>query len=421
MKKIFKISVTFVIFQLLLSSVITATAIIEIDEGSMDFSSKMGSLNDKIFDMKISLLMRLGRYPSVSTCIIKNGSVVWYKGYGYSKLLLRQKPTKDIIYPLFSISKTFTSTALMQLYDKGLFDLDDDVNDYLDFEVRNPNYPDIPITFRMLLAHQSSLDKEKKRDFLPSSLLTLFWKNPDEYPYPIIKDFITPNGKYYDPTLWENYPPGTECNYSGWNMVLIDHLVEVLSNQKFTDYCRENIFEPLNMYNTSFHVKDLNRRQLAACYQNIGRFYFHKIAYPDSPYGIGGLKASIEDLSHYTIAHMNGGVWNGFRILNESTVEMMQTLQYPGFSNNGNKSSMRFGLGWCIWKEYNGTNVKNLFMHGHGGGSHPLGATSMMYINISNDWAVLFSINRGVNFYCNKEFDIYLRIVESLFVKAINF
>ncbi len=57
-----------------------------------------------------------------------------------------------------SISKTITATAVMQLWEQGLFELDDDVNDYLPFNVRNPNHPDVPITFRMLLTHTSSIN-----------------------------------------------------------------------------------------------------------------------------------------------------------------------------------------------------------------------------------------------------------------------
>jgi len=92
----------------------------------------------------------------------------------------------------------------MQLYEKGLFDLDEDVNNYLPFSLRNPHYPDSPITFRMLLSHRSSLAGDNKfwicLSYVPG--------DPDipDYPYPWLKDYLTPNGSAYSPIVWSNSP-----------------------------------------------------------------------------------------------------------------------------------------------------------------------------------------------------------------------
>ena len=124
------------------------------------------SLEKQNFDKKIQLLMKLAHMPSLSTCVIKNESVVWSKTYGYYDLKNKKLATQNTIYMVASISKMFTAIAIMQLWEQGLFDLDDDVNDYLPFELRNPHYPDVPITFRMLLAHQSSLGNPEFSLFL---------------------------------------------------------------------------------------------------------------------------------------------------------------------------------------------------------------------------------------------------------------
>ena len=121
--------------------------------------------SDVIFDKKISLLMRLAGFCSLSTCIIKNDTIIWSKGYGLYDVPEQKQTTIDTIYVLASITKTIVGTALMQLYEQGLFDLDDDVNDHLPFELRNPNFPDDPITIRMLLSHTSSLNTNTQQQY----------------------------------------------------------------------------------------------------------------------------------------------------------------------------------------------------------------------------------------------------------------
>jgi len=113
--------------------------------------------NDELFDKIITKIMQFGRIPAVSAAIIKGNNVTWKKGFGLYDVENEKEANKDTIYLVASISKTVTATAIMQLYEKGCFKLDDDVNKYLPFILRNPEYPNKPITFRTLLAHRSSL------------------------------------------------------------------------------------------------------------------------------------------------------------------------------------------------------------------------------------------------------------------------
>jgi CubicO group peptidase (beta-lactamase class C family) len=120
------------------------------------------------------------------------------------------------------------------------------------------------------------------------------------------------------------------------------------------------------MYNTSFYVDDLNQEQLSVPYM-----WLHEIYIPIPYYDYhcrtpcGGLNSNLEDLSHFLIAHMNGGIYNGVRILNESTIEEMHTVQYPHIEPG------EYGLGWEIGEVYDG------IVEGHGGST--LGFNSGMY------------------------------------------
>ncbi len=302
-------------------------------------------------DQNISDLMRQSNIPSVSACIIKNDEVVWSRGYGYyNRLRFWKKPDGDTIYGTGCVTTTVTVTALLQLYEKGLFNLSDDVNDYLDFNLRNPNYPDIPINFTMLLTHQSSLCEYLPGNiFIPITNLLGFPKHS----YYLLKEFLVPGSRFYKPEAWLNVAPGEGINYSCVAFRILAYIVERLSGQSFGVYCKENIFEPLNMDNTGFYHRKLKRKNLAVPYFPLSISFFNKkrgmlIRLPrmgDNMPGTNGLLTTTDDLSHFLIAHMNGGVWNGNRILNESTVELMHTIRMSNLS----MYFWAYGLGWGYW------------------------------------------------------------------------
>ena len=245
-------------------------------------SSEVFANNDDI-DEEINTLIDQARIPSVSACIIKNDSIVWYGGYGKYNKLLRLKPTKNTVYMAASVSKAITATAVMQLYEKGLFDLDDDVSEYLPFVLRNPKYPDIPITFRMLLSHQSSLSLSTQFLHIGIAYMLNFLKSP----YPNFEEFFVPGGRAYSPTTWNDNKPGEAFNYSNFGYNLLEYLVGSISKQPFKEYCRENIFIPLEMYNSSFSPRDFKRINLAVPYVQIGKFIIRGPFY-DAPVGQDG-------------------------------------------------------------------------------------------------------------------------------------
>ena len=189
---------------------------------------------DILFNLKIRTMMRLAHLESLSTGIIKNNSLVWYNGYGFSDRLLLQRASKDTMYMAGSISKVITATALMQLYEDESydFDLDDNVSEWLPFDFKNPNFPNINITFRMLLAHQSSLHDHDKI----SELAYLF----SNHPYSYTKELLLPNGGDYHPEYWGDYLPGAGANYSNLGFTLLGYIIERMTDQSFEQYCNDN-------------------------------------------------------------------------------------------------------------------------------------------------------------------------------------
>lgn len=332
------------------------------------------------FEEVIASLMRMGRMSAMSAAIVKQGKVLWSEGFGLYDRERNREATDHTIYLVASISKTVTATAIMQLYEQGKFELDDDVSNYLPFTLRNPHFPDEPITFRMLLAHQSSLASDD-----PAGIWAYI---PGEveiagYPYPWLAEYLQPNGSLYRPQAWSDAAPGAQMLYANVGFGLLGYLVEMLSGQSFEEYCQEHIFAPLGMKNTSFLLTGLNLSNIARPYVlQDGRFFplFHYDRIYDAA---GGLRTTVLDLSRFLIAHMSGGVYGKTRILERATVQEMQTIQFPSDSYN-----FQYGLGFQIWKTAGGTYV------GHTGGLY--GVSTMMKFRRGDDTGIIFFTNKQI-------------------------
>jgi len=346
--------------------------------------------NYALFNQKISFLMKLAKFPSLSACVIDGDEVTWSKGYGFYDLKNQKESNPDTIYLIASITKTIVGTALMQLYEQGYFSLDEDVNNYLPFKVRNPNFPNEPITFRMLLSHTSSLNTNTRNEY--------YWMNFSGdppfsfFPEPFLEEFLTPGGKYYHEDVWsDNYKPGQRAKYANIGFDLISYLVEILSGEQFLSYCQHNIFDPLSMYNTSFNLSTLNINNVAIPYQyDLGKYYQINELPPyygdfilTEPYWrlrcypAGGLYTTINDLSHFLIAHMNDGIYQNTSILEKETVDLMHTIQPD--------NAIQYGLAWMDYP----IGLKYSAM-GHGGDIMGVD-TWMLYMPSENIGIIYFA------------------------------
>ncbi len=323
---------------------------------------------DDHLDQVLERMMADAHLPGLASVIVRGDEPIWQQDYGWADLDDQIPVTDSTSFMLASISKTFVGTALMQLWEDDAFELDDPINDYLDFPVTNVFHPDVAITFRHLLTHASSI----KGDFHPDGLDIPPFTWGYDHPMTLgefLPEFFVRGGDHYHDTNYNDYPPGTEFDYSSVATALIAYLVERLSGQTFEDYCREHIFLPLGMEDTSWFLANINLANHASHYTWENNQYVEWPPRGTPIYPCGWLKTSALHLTPYLIAYMNGGMVNGVRILEEATVDSMQTVQYPDmevyFAN------MRWGLMTC---EY---TLDDRILWGHEGGS--LGVTTLMY------------------------------------------
>ncbi len=285
--------------------------------------------------------------PSLAFSVINGTEVFYSKGFG-------DQPETDIAYHLMSAAKMFTSTAILQLYEQGLIGLEDDFNEYLPYELKNPYYPSTTITIKHLLSHRSSLQGSIRgfEDYWP-----LLGNGTLIFPS-CIYEFFHENGSHFSEANWENWAPGNSYTYSDAGFDILTLILENITATSFDTYVTDNILNPLEMTNTRFSHEDYSPDKLAIGYDWNEASQTNEIV----PYlnnsvnpGGGGYFSTVEDMSKYMLIHLNQGEYNGVNILNATTIKLMHT-EIEG-SN--------LGLGW-----WTSQRLGDKIYQGHPGGPH---------------------------------------------------
>jgi len=249
--------------------------------------------------------------------VVKDGKVLFAKGYGYANLDKRLPVTVDhTSFRIGSTSKLFTWTAVMQLVEQGKLDLDTDVNKYLDFKI--PAYDGKPITLRNIMTHTPGFEDTAK-------------------------DLITTDGK---PVNLEQYlkshlpkrifAPGKVVAYSNYGCGLAGYIVQRVSGQDFDDYVDQHIFTPLDMKNSTFRqpLPQALAPLMAESYETAsdGKEQAFEII---SPAPAGAVTATALDMAHFMIAQLQNGLYDNSRILQQATAVAMhkqQRTEAPGLN-----------------------------------------------------------------------------------------
>jgi CubicO group peptidase (beta-lactamase class C family) len=260
--------------------------------------------------------------PSVSAIVVNAESVVWRGSYGSADA--GRPADEHTFYDVASVSKLVVVTAVMQLVEQGLLDLETDVNDYLPFPVAHPAHPGVPVTVRHLLTHTSGLSWPNTDADVPG----YYTAYPLDGSPPLgawLPEFIVPEGAHYAPGVWRSSAPGEQEHYSNIGVSLLAHLVEVVAQTDFNTYARERIFAPLQMSSTSFAYADLDMAHAARPYGSGGWAPFTR----GRGYPSGDLKTTPEDFSHLLMAYLREGEYQGRRILQPSTVRRILSVENP--------------------------------------------------------------------------------------------
>lgn len=322
----------------------------------------------------LSPYLKKMKVPGLAAAIIKHGRIVCTASAGMASIEEDRPVTEDTLFLIASVSKTVTATALMQLVERGAIRLDDDVNAYLPFDIALPGGDRTPISFRQLLTHTASIrDNDKTID----SMVTMGADSPVSLAG-LARSYLALDGPLYDPTRnFESSAPGTKNRYSNMGITLAGYLVEVISGSGFDAYCREHIFDPLDMRHTSWRLAAIDISRLAVPYDRTKSGFAPYAQYGEPNYPDGMLRTSVSELANFLIAVMQGGTFRDRRILKPETVEEMLRRQ-----TQLDKSQ---GLVW--FKE----KIDGRTVWGHNGDDD--GASATMWFDRKRDQGVILMAN----------------------------
>ena len=324
----------------------------------------------------------------ISAAVVKNGKIVYNESFGYKNLETKEPLTNSDVMRIASISKSFTATSLLQLVDKGVISLDNDVSDLIGFKIRNPHHPDVPITLRMVLSHTASI--RDKEDYF-----TLDHLNPAVY------------GDCAE--SYFKYKPGEGYCYSNMGLNLAGTILEKVSGVRFDNYVRENVIRKLGLYG-GHNVDSLDNSKFAIIYsRRNGEYVESKGAYrstadrmADYVFGYsspmfsptGGVKISAHDLAVYMMMHMGYGKYKGTRIISKKSAKAMQTPVWM----IKNKGEDQYGLCLKEFVDYmddDKYNVPGKYPIGHTGGAY--GLNSIMIWSPADGWGIVAMTNGYTN------------------------
>ncbi|MGI8638781.1 MAG: serine hydrolase domain-containing protein [Pyrinomonadaceae bacterium] len=275
--------------------------------------------------------------------IVKNGKVIYAKGFGTAKLGDNKLITPQSLFHTASLTKPFVATAIMQLVERGKIDLDAPVIKYVPyFRLKDNRYT--TITIRQMLSHTSGMpDVKGNEDYN--------WDKP-EYDAGALERYVRSLNN-----LSLIAAPGEKVEYSNIAYEVLGDVIAKASEMSFEDYVQKNILKPLGMKRSTLLVRQTDANLLVSPHirdKATGKTEVSKIfPYNRAHAPSSTLYSNIEDMNRWAMANLNRGELNGRRILKASSYDLLwkpvaDVGEIPTFP-----SGMKVGLSWFIWN-YNG-------------------------------------------------------------------
>jgi len=263
---------------------------------------------ESFLDGLVPLQIERADIAGATIAVVKDGKVLFAKGYGYADSARKQPVSPDsTLFRGGSISKLFTWTAVMQLVEQGKLDLDRDVNAYLDFQL--PRTFGRPLTLRNIMTHRTGFEETIKDLLVPA---------PGS---PNLRDWLAAH------VPRQIYPPGTVPAYSNYGAATAGYIVQRVSGRPFEQYIAENIFTPLGMTHSTFE------EPLPGRLKPLMSDGFARASDRPKPFEVlngapaGSLASSALDMARFMIAHLHQGQLGDARILRAETAQEMHRRQ----------------------------------------------------------------------------------------------
>jgi CubicO group peptidase (beta-lactamase class C family) len=256
-----------------------------------------------------SIQERVSRIPSISIAVARKGEILWEEGFGWADRTNRILATEHTMYYTASVTKSFTATALMILYERKKVDLDRPVNDYLKgAKLSSPAWNPAEATVRRVVNHTAGLTT-----FNGASSLSR-------------EDMI----RRYGVLFW---PPGEHFDYSNLGPKVMEEVIAAVSGQSYTEFMRNEVFGPLGITRASVGFDPAMEKYTARSYNPVTGL---------RPPSSGGIYCSVHDLLRFGMFHLKTRAPNQKAILSERSIDAMQNETVAADGGN------RYGLAWWI-------------------------------------------------------------------------
>ncbi len=315
----------------------------------------------KVIDAWLPSKIQYDRIPALSVGIIHNGKLVYKRGFGFADVESRESATSNTCYRIASISKTFTSVAIMQLVEQGKLNLDDKIQKHLSwFKAKTKDSDSRNITIRQILSHTAGVFRDGN---------TPHWAN-DKFP-----DVAGLQKALSKAVVFENL---TRFKYSNFGFALLGEVVKKVSGMSYNEYVSKHIIKKLGMERTAPDLTKESEKWLAKGYSrpipNKEREAFHHMttkAYASAT----GFLSNVSDLAKYISALSLKRKDTAILIGKESKKEMTREYWATGEENES------YGLGFDIYK------IEKRKIIGHGGGF--AGFITQIALDVENDIGVI--------------------------------
>ncbi|MDA9124771.1 beta-lactamase family protein [Flavobacteriaceae bacterium] len=267
--------------------------------------------------------------------------------------------TDNTIFPIWSMSKPITITAVMTLLEKGLIDLDDDVSKYIPafntLNCKNSNGEiyqcENQLKLIHLMTHRSGYGYYGNPQWFTSTVK-----------YNNLVDFVNDVAKH--PVEFE---PGSDYLY-GLNMAILGRVIEVVTEKTFYEYLKETVFDPLEMNETKFYLTKDERQRFQPLFINSNSLlgftnYLDEMSYDidnRAYFGGEGLVSTMSDYANFCKMLLNRGTYNGNKIISSASIDMMTSKYSVGKPNEFASIGDPFYYGFSLFVlddiELDGTN-----------------------------------------------------------------
>jgi CubicO group peptidase (beta-lactamase class C family) len=310
-----------------------------------------------------------GRMNGAVAMIVHDGKIVYFKNFGYNETTTKPLQ-KDAIFRIASQTKAITSVAIMMLFEEGKFMLDDPISTYIP-EFKHPRvldkynkadttYTTVPakreITIRDLLTHTSGIGYAQ----IGSPEANAIYAKAGIVGGIGVDRILLADKMKLLGSMPLFHQPGEKFTY-GLNTDLLGYLVEVVSGMNLNEFFRKRIFEPLGMKDTYFYLPKEKYHRLAMLYTedtvtkkvvkmaeqvNVSGVMYRDYPIMNGTYysGGGGLSSTVYDYAVFLQMLLNGGEYNGKRLLSHNSVRMMTMNQIGDISRGPNKFGLGFGI-----------------------------------------------------------------------------